>query len=184
MVTLHDIMSVDVITVTPDTALREVAEVLADHHIGGVPVVGGGEVRGVISSTDILEFDAASRAVPASRPDRVEWGEWLEPEAWEEGEDAPSAYFARLWDESGGDVRARLDEPDSPEWNVLEEHTADEVMTRTLCTLPPEAEVREAAEYMLRAGVHRILVTRRGKLAGVVTTTDVVKAVAQYGLAG
>ena len=57
-------------------------------------------------------------------------------------------------------------------------------MTRSLCMLPAGTDVRDAAQFMLRAGIHRILVTREGRLAGVVTTMDVVKAVAQHGLAG
>ena len=77
-----------------------------------------------------------------------------------------------------------MTQAESPEWNVLEERTARELMTRALCTLPPDTDIREAAQYMLRAGIHRILVARNDYLVGVVTTTDVVKAVAQYGLAG
>ena len=34
-----DVMTRDVITVTPDTSLRELAQILAEHHINGVPVV-------------------------------------------------------------------------------------------------------------------------------------------------
>ena len=184
MVTLHDIMSIDVLTVSPDATLREVAELLADRHISGVPVVAAGEVVGVVSATDILDFDASSRAVPTRRDNMEEWGEWLEPRSWSDGNDPPSTYFVGLWEDAGADVRTRLEETESPEWNVLEEHTARELMTRSLCVLPAYTDVREAAQFMLRAGVHRILVTRDGRLAGVVSTTDVVKAVAQYGLAG
>jgi CBS domain-containing protein len=42
MITLHDIMTVDVITVEPEASLREVAELLSSEHISGVPVVDGG----------------------------------------------------------------------------------------------------------------------------------------------
>jgi CBS domain-containing protein len=57
-------------------------------------------------------------------------------------------------------------------------------MTQRLCELPPETDVQEAAEFMLRSGIHRVLVTQDSRLVGVVSTSDVVKAVSQYGLGG
>lgn len=184
MVTLHDIMSLDVETVTPETTLREVATLFADRHITGAPVVAGDRVVGVVSATDLLEFDAESSGVPRRREEQAEWGGFEEPEEWREGEESPSAFFADLWSDAGAEVGTRLDESDGPEWNVLEEHTVGEVMTRTLCALPSTASARDAARYMLRAGVHRILVMDDATLVGVVTTTDIVKAVAQHGLGG
>lgn len=184
MVTLHDIMSLDVETLSPEATLREVASLFADKHITGAPVVEGEKVVGVVSATDLLEFGAESSGVPRRREEQVEWGDFIEPEEWTEGDESPSAFFVDLWADAGADVETRLEESDGPEWNVLEEHTAGEVMTRTLCTLPSSASARDAAKYMLRAGVHRILVMDEGVLVGVVTTTDIVKAVAQHGLAG
>jgi CBS domain-containing protein len=183
MVTLHDIMSLEVQTVTPQTTLREVAELFAGYHISGAPVVSGDLVVGVLSATDLLGFDAESRGVPTRKEARAGVA-WENGEEWHSSEDAPAAFFADLWVNAGADVRARLEVTDAPEWNVLEEHTAEELMTRSLCALPPTTPVREAAESMLRAGVHRILVMDDGELLGVVTTTDIVKAVAQHGLGG
>lgn len=42
--------------------------------------------------------------------------------------------------------------------------------------------LHDITEYMLRSGVHRVLVTRDERLVGMVTTSDIVKAVSQYGL--
>ena len=49
-----DIMTQDVVTVTPDTRLRDVAKILAEKRISGVPVVEGGKVVGICSEADIL----------------------------------------------------------------------------------------------------------------------------------
>ncbi len=182
MLTLHDIMSLDVHSATPETTLRELAEMFAEQHISGAPVVSGETVVGVVSATDLLEFDAESRAVPAAR--EGEWGDWGEPEAWTEGDDAPAAFFADMWADAGAAVTTRIAESGSPEWNTLEERTVGDIMTRTVCALSSSTPVRQAAEYMLRAGVHRVLVMDDGKLVGVVTTTDIMKAVAQHGLGG
>lgn len=48
-------MTKDVVTVTPDTSLRNVAKILAEKHISGVPVVDGGKVVGILSEADILK---------------------------------------------------------------------------------------------------------------------------------
>ncbi|MBI4541298.1 MAG: CBS domain-containing protein [Gemmatimonadetes bacterium] len=39
--------------------------------------------------------------------------------------------------------------------------------------------MREAARYMLRTGVHPVLVTEHRRLLGIVSTTDIVRAVAE-----
>lgn len=52
---VNDLMTVDVVAVTPETSLKDVARLLAEHRISGVPVVGeGGRVLGVVSEADIL----------------------------------------------------------------------------------------------------------------------------------
>jgi CBS domain-containing protein len=50
-----DVMTKDVVTVSPETTLKEVARLLVDRRISGVPVVSGdGTVLGVVSEEDVL----------------------------------------------------------------------------------------------------------------------------------
>jgi CBS domain-containing protein len=52
---VKELMSPDVITVEPETLLKDAAALLAEHHISGVPVVDErGVVLGVLSEADIL----------------------------------------------------------------------------------------------------------------------------------
>ena len=51
---VDQLMSTPVVTVPPDLALKEVARLLAEHRISGVPVVRDGEVLGVVSEEDFL----------------------------------------------------------------------------------------------------------------------------------
>lgn len=184
MVTLHDIMSVDIVTVSPEATLRDVAELLSDRHISGVPVTSGDRVVAVISTTDLLEFDAVDRGVPTQRTPSPVAAALGDADRWDEESEPPAGYFSQLWDDAGADVVERLAQTTGPEWNVLEEHTVGELMTHRLLELPPTTDVRDAAELMLRAGVHRILVMEGGRLVGVVSTMDLVKAVSQHGLGG
>lgn len=49
-----DVMTRDVMTVTPLTELKDAAPLLVRHRISGLPVVEGGRLLGVLSETDIV----------------------------------------------------------------------------------------------------------------------------------
>lgn len=54
-----------------------------------------------------------------------------------------------------------------------------EIMSTPLLLIPADAKIRDAAEKMLRNNVRRLIVTDSGgRLAGLVTMTDIVKWVA------
>lgn len=175
-------MSTQVVTVSPELTLRQTLELLDEYHISGAPVVAGKTLVGVVSASDLLAFEVATPAVP---PERGHEGEYeLEaPEEWEEGNEAPGAFFSDWWSDAGADVAERFRELRSAEWDVLEEHTAAEVMNRAVCSIGPDAPVRQAADYMVRARVHRLLVLDRDQLVGILTTMDIVGAVATGRLA-
>lgn len=63
---------------------------------------------------------------------------------------------------------------------LLEDTLVQEIMTVSPLTVSPEADVREAAQQMLYAEVHRLFVTSGDRLVGVISTTDVVRAVANH----
>jgi acetoin utilization protein AcuB len=69
---VRDVMTRDVITVTPDTPIQVAAQLMVDHKIGGLPVEEpGGHVVGMITETDIFRvfcglFNGTGKvAVPA-----------------------------------------------------------------------------------------------------------------------
>lgn len=52
---VKDVMTVPAVAVTPDMSLREVAAILAERAISGLPVVEGRhQVLGVVSESDIV----------------------------------------------------------------------------------------------------------------------------------
>lgn len=60
--TVSDVMTKDVVTVTEDTPFKAVATTLAEHHISAVPVRGAhGGVAGVVSETDLLRKEEFQR---------------------------------------------------------------------------------------------------------------------------
>ena len=51
---VSDVMTKDVVTVSPALTLKQVAELFAQRNIGGVPVMEGDTIVGVVSETDVL----------------------------------------------------------------------------------------------------------------------------------
>ena len=69
--------------------------------------------------------------------------------------------------------------PGSTRWQLL---AVDEVMTAPALTISPDATVTEAAQQLLYCDVHRLFVEDAGKLVGVISQTDLVRALATHRL--
>jgi CBS domain-containing protein len=182
MLKLRDIMTADVITVSPDLSLREAMELLAQRHVSGAPVVAGGQVLGVVTSTDLLQLAAALPGVPSGRDATADLEPDEEEPAYEGEDESSSSFFTDLWSDAGADTTARVETTASPEWNALEEHTVSEAMTNAIISLTSETSVVEAAEAMRRDKIHRVLVMDEGRLVGIVSALDITKAVAEHKL--
>jgi CBS domain-containing protein len=142
---IRDVMTREVVTVGPETPLREVAGMLAERGISGVPVVDGeGSVLGVVSEGDIL-FKETDRT---ARKGHGLLGWLLDP------------YGAE------GELK-------------LEARTAREAMSTPPLMIEPDRPVAAAASTMIELGVNRLPVVDRGKLVGIVTRADLVRAFAR-----
>ena len=182
MLRISDIMTTDVVTVSPELGLRDTMDLFIEQHISGAPVVAGHRVLGVVTATDLMALAAALPAAPRLREPPAAMEDWEEPEPFEGGDEPPVSYFTEMWEDAGADVAERAASPGSPEWNVLEEHTVGEAMSQTICSLPPDTDVPRAAEYMRLHGIHRVLVMDGERLLGIVTTSDISDAVAEHRL--
>jgi CBS domain-containing protein len=178
MLRLRDIMTTDVLTLHPDTTLRDTIDLLAQKHVSGAPVMRDNTVVGVITTSDLMSFAASTPTVPTERAGEVEAVDWEEPADWIEGEEAAGDFYLDQWSDAGADVSERFSEVTGPEWDLFAEHTVAEAMTRTLCALPSDTFVDRAADVMRRAKIHRVLVMDAGTLVGVATMTDIANAVA------
>lgn len=84
---------------------------------------------------------------------------------------APAAQAPAYYHESDGEVlvsHLRIEAPTSTR--------VQEIMTPATFMTEEDTPVREMARFMLRRHVHRIIVTRDGKLAGIVTSMDLLRA--------
>ena len=78
------------------------------------------------------------------------------------------------------DVLASEEEAEDPETRVavFDETSVRELMTPRPVTIGPDATIKEAAQLLLSADVHRLFVVDGDRLVGVISTTDIVRAVA------
>lgn len=175
MLKVREIMTADPITLGPHLTLREAAERLAGPHISGAPVVSGDAVLGVLSLSDIVEFMANTPGVPGDEESRDIEGD-------DDGSESIAAFYSDAVAGDVADVVERMRSVDRRAWDVLSEHTVNEAMTHVVFSIPPDATVEAAAEYMARGEIHRLLVLDAGRLVGIITALDIAGAVADHRL--
>lgn len=65
-----DLMTDEVVSVVPATSFKEVAKLLAQYNISGLPVLDDeDQVVGVVSESDLVNRQAARHLVPSDGPD-------------------------------------------------------------------------------------------------------------------
>jgi CBS domain-containing protein len=173
MLTVRDIMQSDVVTVTTDATARDLARLLSDQQISGVPVLDGtGRLVGVVSSTDLVRLTAEETdvsLVAASLEGRMERSE---PED-EEADADPYGFF--LPEDPRPAEQALIAE--LPESRVDTTTVAD-IMTPVTFMVAPDAPVAELCDFLVRGRIHRAVVVKNHRLEGIVTSADVLRAVA------
>ena len=55
-ITVRKVMTREVVTTIEDTPIEEAARIMADHKVGGLPVLRDGKVVGIITETDIFKI--------------------------------------------------------------------------------------------------------------------------------
>jgi len=181
MLRLKDLMQRDVVAVSPDLTLRELLEVFSEREVSGAPVITGNKVVGVISMTDIFDFREDTSPVslgPDGPPPEPE-----DPPQKRSGTPA-SDFFSESWDPTEIGTVERMRTTRDRDWDLLDEYMVSDAMTRDVLSQPSGTTLKKAAQYMLEKGIHRILVIDDGELQGIVTTTDIVRAVAEGRLKG
>ena len=177
MLTVRDLMQTDVVSVGTETTVRELTRILADAGISGVPVVGpSGDVLGVVSSSDIVRLAAEERDANVGLPRLWARGTAVAGAEVDPEDDTPDGLSDYFLPEDAPLL--------APEWGVahgdgpMDELTVSDIMTPVTFTLPLTAGVKDLAEFLVRGRIHRAVVVEDGRLQGIVTTMDVLRALA------
>ena len=144
----REVMTVAVVSVTPDTTTQETARILRDRGISAVPVVDeAGKPIGMLSEGDLVGRDDADRET------RRDW--WLTLLA--EGEQLNPDFLASLRSPA---TRAR------------------EVMTSPVIAVDDDADIRDIARMLIDHRIKRVPVLRDGRVVGIVSRSDLVRRLA------
>lgn len=144
----RDLMTTEVISVSPDTPAREIARILAENRISAVPVVdGAGAPVGMVSEGDLVARDEADRIM------RRDW--WLTLLA--ESEAMPAEFMQRL---------------------APEGHTARDLMSAPVITVGEATDVADIARLLATYRIKRVPVVEDGRIVGIVSRADLVRALA------
>lgn len=169
---VRDIMQTEVVSVRPDTTVRDLVRLLAKQRIGGVPVLGEqDELIGIVTTTDLVRLaadaaagpldDLLSRLAPGSEGRADDLLSFLGSDAWGDAESlAPVGKAA-----------------DGEEEVAYEEYQVRDLMRSAPHVVRPEASIDELARVLLQGRIHRAPVVDGGRLVGIVTTFDVLRAV-------
>lgn len=141
-----DVMVRDVVTVTPDMGVKELAELLREKGIGGAPVVNEqGELIGIVTEGDLMALDADLHF-----PHYIQFLDSL------------------IYIESTKKFEERLRRAVAA--------TVGDIMTPDVHTVRPDDPVRKAATLMADHGFDRVPVEEDGKVVGIVGRHDILKA--------
>lgn len=154
-----DLMQGDVTRLDAGTPVDEAISLLESDRISGAPVVdAAGRVLGVLSLTDIARAKEAEERTPGSAR-----GDYYLPQ---EGVDEEPDEFS-------------YKDGYSPQ--ALVTGTVAEWMSEDVVSVAPEDSARVACKRMSERGIHRVLVIEDGKLAGILSSFDVVRWIANHG---
>ncbi len=147
---VKEIMSTPVVTVAPDTLVRDASTLLAARNISGAPVVEGERIVGMFSEADVL------RSLKTTKIDmRLIY---------------PSISSLGIAFQEEVTQREIIDA-----YNEVGLKPVREVMTRDVDTVGPEMTLNETIGKMVQKGRITVPVVEEGKIVGIVTRGDIIR---------
>jgi CBS domain-containing protein len=146
-------MNDEILTVTEEMTVQELATFLTDHEISGAPVEDAdGRLIGVVSTTDLARTAAESGSA----------------------QDAGEHPFFHSWN------GVSIDDEDLADLHIEEDGLlVREIMTPTVFAVEAAAPVSHVARSMLDGHLHRLLVIDGQKVVGIVSTSDLLRLLAE-----
>jgi CBS domain-containing protein len=146
---VRDVMTTNIVTVKPETPVNEIARLMCQNNVSGVPVVdASGQVVGVITELDMIV-----------RNTRLELPAFIQ------------ILDGRIVLETPGHYEKRLR-------HMLGTHAQD-IMTTDVVTVAPDMEVEHLAALMVKRRVNPVPVVENGQLVGIVSRADLIRMMIQ-----
>ena len=143
------VMTTDIVTVSPETTIVETARRMLKQRVSAMPVVDPDRRPLGLVS----EGDVMRHFSAQFQSKRAQWLRMLA-----EGEKLAPEFLAEI---------------------RLNQHHVREIMHTAIISAGEEASLAELADLMLKHGIKRVPILRDGVLVGIVSRTDVVRAVVE-----
>jgi len=151
-----DLMSEKVVCVHPDTPIHTLIKILIKNHINGAPVVNkDGKLVGVVSKTDIVEYDekTSKKRVPSSKKS--------------------------FYSDTNGKLKKALAKISKAK--SFGKAVVQDIMTSHVITAQADDTIDRLAKIMHDKKIHRIIIQDKEQVIGVVSTLDILNAVSTMG---
>jgi CBS domain-containing protein len=154
MLKARDIMTKDVVTVTPDTEITQAAKLLLENHFNGLPVVDDrGKLIGIICQDDLI---VQQKRLPL--PSLFTFFDGL----------IPLTSYRSL----------------EKEVEKIVATTVSQAMTVDPITIDPDASLEDIATLMVNNNIHTLPVLDSGRLVGIIGKEDVLRTIMPAGIQG
>lgn len=149
-----DIMTNQVLMAYEGWSIQRLIEFFAKHGISGAPVIASDHTLvGVVSVTDIINFEGSSEQNKANLLQEV-YSEFV-------GYEFDESFKQQITSEA------------------TKQCTVNQIMTREILRIDEKTRIAAIANLMLDKSVRRIFVTHNGIITGVISTSNMLKAINQ-----
>lgn len=204
------LMVPDPITITPETSTRDIAAIMLDKNISGVPVVENGTVAGIVTKRDIMRSaylrglkatvgEVMGEAVTVNRYHSldhiIETMKSKNDKIIVVNDDGSLAgiitetnlafydYLNERMELPRKEVKLlRRSEPAGQKryrYVVEVSAVAEDVMSRPVITVAPDAPLQDAVGLMLEKEINSLVVVEDGEIRGLLKRDDIIKEVAK-----
>jgi len=204
------LMVPDPITITPETSTRDIAAIMLDKNISGVPVVENGTVAGIVTKRDIMR-SAYLRGLKATVGEVM--GEAVTVNRYHSLDHIIETMKSKndkiIVVNDDGSLAGIITETNLAFYDYLNERmelprkevtllrrsepagqkryryvvevsaVAEDVMSRPVITVAPDAPLQDAVGLMLEKEINSLVVVEDGEIRGLLKRDDIIKEVAK-----
>ncbi|MGJ8680119.1 CBS domain-containing protein [Paraglaciecola sp.] len=148
---ISEVMSKTILTVYEGWSIKRLSQFFRKHHISGAPVIAADEeLVGVVTQSDIIKFES-------SDPDKQQIQKLIREYCGPFGQEADETEITRI------------------QQRANEYCTVNSIMTKQVLSIDQESNLDLAYKLMVEKNIHRLFVTQRGLLIGVLTGMDILR---------
>lgn len=157
MLTVETLMTINPETVPVDMPLSALERRFLSSGVTGFPVLKGDQLVGVISRSDVVRslLTERSRAEPISE------------------------FYSTTRSVRADEIEKSLEAIATQAGVRLAASRVEDVMSTNVVSVDRAQSISQVAEFMIEGHIHRLPVVDRGRLVGLVTSMDFVRAVAE-----